>query len=531
MTFEGDLLDCNEACARLLGFPSREALIENGLRFLNDSDREMILAALGDVGALTNLEVGLIKRDGSLAWVYQNIAVIESPDGERCIEGTLMDITEQRLASEKFEYQTQHDPLTGLPNRSLFVDRLAVALARARRHDRSLAVLYLDLDHFELLNVTFGRGIADRVLKGVAHRLDEALRTEDSVARFGGDEFVCLLYDFGDEENSVGIAQRIMEHVSQPFTIEGHEIRVNASIGISLYPDDGSEAEPLIQRAAEAMFRSKELGRNTCQLYEVSKNDRAYERAFLIASLGRALEENQFVLHYQPEVDIESGKIDCVEALLRWNHPVLGLIQPPSFMPVADQLELSVSIGSWVMKEALFQLQRWERQSLAVPRIGINLSSRQMLDIDVASELRNLLSQSKIRPEKLEIEISEAICSDAKLLEKRAKSLRDLGVQVTLDDFGTGRCAFSDLRVLSLNSIKIDRSFVSNMLESKRDAALVEGMLTMGRGLGFRVVAEGVENKDQFTFLADRHCTTMQGNYLGRPVAAEGLRDLLEMQH
>ncbi|MDX1582198.1 MAG: EAL domain-containing protein, partial [Thermoanaerobaculia bacterium] len=530
MSFEGELLDCNRACATLLGYDSPEELIAAGLQFQNDSDRTMIVAALEDLGSLTNLEVGLRRRDGGLAWVYQSLIVVDSERG-RAIEGTLVDVTEQRLATETFEFQTQHDPLTGLPNRSLFLDRLAVQLARARRQDRPLAVMFLDLDHFELLNVTFGRGIADRVLRSLAERLREAVRTEDSVARYGSDEFVCLLYDFGDEENSIGIVQRIMNHVSQPFTIDGNEICVNASVGVSLFPDDGTEAETLIQRAAEAMYRSKELGRNTCQLYEVSKNDRAYERAFLIASLERALEEDQFELHYQPQIDIDTGGVECVEALLRWNHPVLGLIQPPSFMPVADQLQLGVGIGSWVFEEALRQSEEWRGESLRVPRVGVNLSSRQMLDIDLIGEIRRMLEVSNVLPQKLEIEISESICNDSDLLERKTASLSDLGVSLALDDWGTGRFALGDLRKLKLNTIKIDRSFVANMLESEPDAALVGGMLTMGRGLGFRVVAEGVETKDQFTFLADRHCTTMQGNYLGRPMRAEGLRDLLKMQH
>lgn len=442
-----------------------------------------------------------------------------------------MDITEQHVASEKFEYQTQHDALTGLPNRSLFTDRLTVALAKAKRHSRSLAVLFLDLDHFELLNVTFGRGIADRVLKGVAGRLDETLRTEDSVAHYGSDEFVCLLSEFGDEENSVGIAQRIMDSVSRPFQIEGHEIQVNVSVGISLFPDDGAESEPLIQRAAEAMYRSKELGRNTCQLYQASKNDRAYERAFLIASLSRALTDNQFVLHYQPQVNVQTGDIDCVEALLRWNHPVLGLIQPPSFMPVADQLDLSVKIGSWVMNQALNQIEKWERQRIRVPRIAINLSSRQVLHADIVGELKTTLADSSVRPDQLEVEINESLCSDAGLLLTTTNDLYALGVKVAMDDFGTGRCSFSDLRHMALNTVKIDRSFIANMLNARADAAMVEGMITMGRGLGFRVVAEGVETRDQLVFLADRHCTMMQGNYLGRPVAPEDLQDLLEMQH
>ncbi len=369
------------------------------------------------------------------------------------------------------------------------------------------------------------------MLKGVAHRLDEAVRTEDSVARYGSDEFVCLLYDFGDEENSVGIAQRIMDMISQPFMIEGHEIHVNASVGISLFPDDGTEAEPLVQRAAEAMYRSKELGRNTCQLYEASKNDRAYERAFLIASLSRALKEEQFVLHYQPQVDIQSGKIECVEALLRWNHPVLGLIQPPSFMPVADQLELSVKIGSWVTGQILRQIESWERQRIRTPRVAMNLSSRQILSSDIVGELKNTLSHTRVRPDQLEIEINESLCTDSALLMTTTNDLKALGLKVAIDDFGTGRCSFSDLRHMSLDTLKIDRSFIANMLEAREDAAIVEGMITMGKGLGFRVVAEGVENRDQLLFLSDRHCTMMQGNYLGRPVAPEDLLDLLEMQH
>lgn len=530
-SLDGRAIDVNLACARILGFDSAEELIAHGsIDYVNPSDLQMIGAALPDVGSLTNLEVSLRRRDGSVVWVSQNMTLI-SGDGEAFIEGAIIDVTEQRTAAERIEYHSQHDPLTTLPNRGLFLDRLSVALARARRRKRSLAVLFIDLDNFDLLNKTFGPGIGDRVLKGIAGRLSETLRIEDSLARFGSDEFTLLLSDFGDDENCAVIAQRVLDTISAPFNFGERDLHVNASIGVALYPDDGQDGETLLKNSSTAMYRAKDVGKNTYQLYQPVLNARAFERMFLISNLRRALERNEFVIHYQPEVNIQTGRIECIEALLRWRHPDLGLIEPAEFLLAAEEANLAPRIGDWVVREACRQARRWAESGIHGVRIAVNLSGRQFLEPQLIASLEHALDETQIAASSLELEISETSLRDANRSMFALSGLRDLGVNLALDDFGTGRSSFTDMKRMPLNAIKIDASFVRNVTTRPDDAAIVEAMITMAHGLGMRVVAEGVETKEQLGFLREKKCHEMQGYFFGRPLPASELQELLKLQH
>lgn len=528
---DGSLIDANQACAALLGFASRESLLAHGrLDYANASDERMILAALEDVDALNALEVALRRPDGSTIWVYQNAASGEE-NGESIIDLLLLDLSEQRGATERFEFLTNHDPLTHLPNRSLLQDRLQAAIARAERNRQSIAVLFVDIDHFELINTTFGKGIADRVLARVAQRISETLRADDSVARFGSDEFAVILQDFGDPENTAMCAQRILDVVSKPITIEGHDIRVNASVGIAITPVDGIDSDILLQNASSAMYRAKELGRNTYQLHQRALNERAFERSFLVANLRRAIERNEFVLHFQPQVNVASGRIECVETLLRWNHPDLGVIEPFDFFNAAENSGLTVGIGDWVVREAARQLHEWTTAGLAAPRVSINLSRRQLESTTVAEQLNDALHENHADPKQIEFEISERLLGDAEAAKVSLASLRSLGASLAIEDYGTGSFSFADLKHVHFNTLKIDQSFVQNVTTHVEDAAIVDAIIMMARGLDMRVVAEGVENMAQMAHLRARRCNDMQGYFFGRPVPPTEMSELLKMQH
>jgi len=531
MRRNGTLVEANDACARLLGFGTRAELLAHGsLDYLNASDAAMIGAALQDIGMLSALEVSFQKKGGGVAWAYQNIAIVEV-DGEEFFDSLLVEITEQRLAVERFEYQTNHDPLTDLPNRSLFHDRLQVVLARCARKRTAAAVLFIDLDHFELINSTFGKGLADRVLRRLAQRISEGLRVEDSAARFGSDEFAVILSDFGAPENTAMIAQRILDSISKPVVLEGHEIRVNASIGVAISPEDGDDGDTLVQNASAAMYRAKELGRNTYQLHQTALNERAFERSFLVANLRRALDRKEFVLNFQPQVNVASGRIQCVEALLRWNHPELGLIEPSSFLSVAEEANLTIPIGEWMMRDACRQISEWSAEGIHDVRLAVNLSNRQFRDPEVVERIQSALFDHNTDPRSIELEISERILNDAGAALLTLASLQEIGAPIAIDDFGTGTFSIADLKRFAFDTLKIDQSFVQNIATRTDDAAIVDAIITMGRGLDMRVVAEGVDNMQQMAHLRNHRCNDMQGHFFGRPIAASETFDLLRMQH
>lgn len=531
MRRDGTIVDANDACARILGFASREELLEHGsLDYLNASDASMIGAALSDIGMLSALEVSFRKNGGGVAWAYQNIALVEV-DGEEFVDTLLVEITEQRLAVERFEYQTNHDPLTDLPNRSLFHDRLQVVLARSARRKTSAAVLFIDLDHFELINSTFGKGLADRVLRRLAQRIAEGLRVEDSAARFGSDEFAVILSDFGAPENTAMIAQRLLDAISKPVVLEGHEIRVNASIGVAISPVDGDDSDTLLQNAASAMYRAKELGRNTYQLHQSALNEKAFERSFLVANLRRAIDRREFVLNFQPQINVASGKIQCVEALLRWNHPELGLIEAESFLSVAEEANLTIPLGEWVIRDACRQVAEWNAEGIRDVRLAVNLSKRQFRDPEVVQRIQSALFDHSADPRSIELEISERILNDTSAALLTLASLQEIGAPIAIDDFGTGTFSIADLKRFSFDTLKIDHSFVQNITTRHDDAAIVDAIITMGKGLDMRVVAEGVENMQQMTHLRNHRCNDMQGYFFGRPIAASETFDLLRMQH
>src|SRR5438132_8505244 len=375
-TPEGHLLDCNEECARMLGYSSRDEMISAGLQYQNLSDLASISTALRDLGSLSNIEIALRKKDGSIAWVLQNLRMVEIEDASKVwIEGAMFDVTEQRVAAQRFEYQAYHDALTLLPNRSLFVDRLNVALAQSKRRKLAVSVFLLDLDRFDIVNNALGRGMADRLLRAVADRLAATLREEDSLARFSGDEFMFMVGDSGFGTESAIVAQRVLDAMTRPFNVGGRAIELTASIGISMSQHDSNEAEMLVRHASTAMYRAKEFGRNLYQFYDERLNARTLERLALVSSVRRALDRGEFELFYQPEVDVQTGRIACVEAFLRWRHPDLGIIGPTEFLGVAEEAGLGGRIAEWVMSTACGQAQEWQDARMGTG-LAVHLSRR-----------------------------------------------------------------------------------------------------------------------------------------------------------
>ncbi len=532
-TPDGRLLDCNQTCAKMLGYASREELLSAGrLQYFNASDGMTIMAALPDLRDLPNVEVALRKKDGSIAWVLQNLKLVDVAEASKVwIEAAMFDVTEQRVATQRLEYQVYHDGLTSLPNRALVVDRLQIALAHAARRRRPAAVMMLDIDHFELINTTFGHGIADRLLRAISDRLSECVRQEDTVGRFGSDEFIIILAEMAADTDAALAAQRILDAVSRPFTIDGHKIDIKASIGISVTPQDGTTPDELIRNSTSAVYQAKERGRNMFRFHVPELNARAVERALLVADLRRALDNDQFELHYHPEVNVQTGRIECIEALVRWRHPELGLVSPSDFLPAAEQGNLDGEIGHWIIREACRQVKQWHQEGMTGFRIAINLSSRQFHDHELQQVLENAINEVSLEPNALELEINERVLAQSIRSKDVLMMLKNFGARIAIDNFGNGGCALGDLRDLPIDTLKIAPSFVHNMMSRQDDAALVQAMITMAKGLDLRIVAEGVESKEQLSYLLSRRCTEMQGFFFGRPLPAPALADTLRMQH
>jgi diguanylate cyclase (GGDEF)-like protein len=381
------------------------------------------------------------------------------------------------------------------------------------------------------VNTTFGHGVADRLLRAVSERLADAVREEDTVGRFGSDEFLIVLAEMAADTDAALAAQRILDSIGHPFTIDGHTIDIKASIGIGVTPQDGTTAEELIRHATEAMYQAKERGRNMFRFHVTELNARAVERASLVADLRRALQRNEFELYYHPEVNVQTGRIDCIEALVRWRNPELGIIAPSDFLPAAEQGNLDGEIGQWVIREACRQIKEWHKEGMTGFRMAINLSSRQFHSRELEKVLESAVNDVGLDPTALELEIDERVLAHSLRTKEVLASLKNFGARIAIDDFGSGGCALGDLRDMPIDTLKIAPGFVHNMMSRQDDAALVQAMITMARGLDLRIVAEGVESKEQLSYLLSRRCTDMQGFFFGRPLPAPALLDTLRMQH
>ena len=418
--------------------------------------------------------------------------------------------------------QATHDPLTGLPNRLLFGDRLTWRLAENRRHKQSLAVMFLDIDHFKLVNDALGHNVGDLLLKEVASRLTEALREVDMVARMGGDEFIVLLADIGNSENANLVAGRALEAFAKPFSPNGHEMFVTASMGISIYPTDGNDAETLVKNADTAMYRAKEQGRNCHQLYTESLNALAAARVDLATSLHKALDQQELVLHYQPIIDLANGRMLGAEALVRWQHPTLGLIPPDTFVPIAEETGLIAPIGRWVLRTACAQNKAWQDAGLPPIEMAVNISATQFQRGNLAGMVAEVLAETGLDSRYLSLELTETtLMRSPEVAIGILEELKATGVHVHIDDFGTGYSSLNYLKRFPIDYVKIDRSFIKDITTNPEDAAISGAVVAMAHSLNLRVVAEGVETVDQLEFLRSLNCDEMQGFFISKPVPSE----------
>jgi diguanylate cyclase (GGDEF)-like protein/PAS domain S-box-containing protein len=528
----GIILDGNDAFARILGFASRGECIGRNMidHYADPVQRDQLLAILRTRGILSDQEVALRRADGTAAWILANADLLAATDREpEVLEGTVVDITERKEAESQIVYQAGHDSLTGLPNRMLFHDRLAQALAGARRHGGRLAVLFLDLDQFKVVNDTLGHAAGDRLLIEIAGRLQQAVRGSDTVARVGGDEFTFLVPDIDRAADVARIAQKILDAVARPLEIDGHRLFITTSIGISLFPADGEEAEALLTSADIAMYRAKDQGRNGFQLSSPAMNAKSVARLSLERDLRLAIERGELSLVYQPQASVVSGKTVGVEALLRWNHPQRGLILPGEFIAIAEETRLILPLGEWVLRTACEQARRWQTSGGPRLRVAVNLSALQFRDRSLARMVQAMLRESGVDPALLVLEITEsAAMLNAGLTIEVLSELREMGLRIAIDDFGTGHASLSYLKQFPIDELKIDRSFVSDMEASPEGSAIITAIIGLAHGLGLDVIAEGVENESQLRLLAARGCDEYQGYLFSTPLAPAIIPRFLE---
>ncbi|HXA46135.1 MAG TPA: EAL domain-containing protein, partial [Burkholderiaceae bacterium] len=434
----------------------------------------------------------------------------------------------QKRQRDLLDFRAGHDALTGLPNRNLLVDRLQQAVSYAERYERQVAVAFIDLDKFKFINDSLGHEVGDQLLIEVARRLLSCVRESDTVSRLGGDEFVVVLYDQANEDVTLHAMQRILHSIAEPIFINGGEIRTTCSIGFSFYPQDGRDVESLMKNADAAMYRAKELGRNNFQFFTDELTARINERVALEQKLRGALDRDEFTLHYQPKVDLRSGKVVGVEALLRWNHPSLGIVPPMRFIPLAEEIGIMQKIGLWVMRTACQQQMQWQQDSVATVPIAVNISSLQFSQTDFSSSVHAVLQETGIAPEFLELEISESLSmQDPQSTIRVLRELHDIGVRLVVDDFGTGYTNLTFLKQFPLHNLKLHQSFVCDIEHNPEDLAISDAVISMAHSLHLRVTAEGVESGSQLALLTDRGCDEIQGNYFSPAITGEQCAELL----
>ena len=531
-TLDGKFLDCNDSFANIFGYASREEVLARPAWefYQSPEDRKASIARLKERQTLTNYEECLRRRDGSHVWVLENGNLVEGADGKlSVIEGTVIDITERKRAEEQVKHLAFHDALTGLPNRLLFSDRLRVAMVHAQRYKQKLGVLFLDLDRFKVINDSLGHSVGDELLRRVAERVGGCIRQEDTMARLGGDEFTVLLPGIQRDEAAATIAGKILEAVRLPFFIEHRELFLTTSIGVALYPTDGTDPETLVRNADTAMYRAKDQGRDNYQLYTPAMSSKALERLSLEGRLRQALQNRELVVHYQPLIDLATNRIRGAEALVRWQHPELGLVGPGEFISLAELSGLIVPIGQWVLQTACAQARAWQLKGHPTFSVAVNLSSRQFQQADLLFQVTEALERAGLPPSCLDLEITESnAMQNAELTTSTLTDLKNLGVSISMDDFGTGYSSLNYLKRFPIDRLKIDQSFVRDVTRDPDDAAIAAAIIAMAHSLKLTVVAEGVETEEQLAFLRDQRCDEMQGYLFSPPVPPEQFEELLE---
>jgi len=528
-----NIIMVNQQALALHGCDSAEDMVgRNALDFIAPEDRrravENARKAL-EAGSVRNIEYTLLRKDGtSFPGELSASCIVDSEGKPKAFIGVVRDITERKLAEETIRHLAYHDALTNLPNGMLFRDRLNLALAQARRNNKILALLFLDLDRFKLINDTLGHAAGDQLLQNIGEELKDLVRGGDAVARMGGDEFTVLLPGISQVQDAVAIAQRILESVKQPRVAAGHEFHITTSIGVAIYPSDGTDAEALMRNADTAMYRAKEQGRDNYQLYSPAMNANILERMALVNDLRHALEREEFVVYYQPQVNINTGQVVGAEALARWQHPERGLMYPEEFIPLAEDTGLIVPLGEGVLRTACAQNKAWQEAGFPPMRMTVNISARQFRQETMVETVSQVLKETGLLPRYLQLEITEdTLMQDVEFTIAMLRDLRGMGVEISIDDFGTGYSSLNYLRRFPIDVVKIDRSFVRDVTVDPNDTAIVTAIIALAQSLKLRAVAEGVETQEQLAFLRERQCHEMQGYLFSKPVPAEEFERIL----
>ena len=534
----GNITFLNLVAEKMTGISREEAAgrpMAEVLRILDAASREtvanpMALAVGKNRTVHLPLNCVLVRRDGFEIPIEDSVSPIHNREGEAT--GAVIvfrDVSVAQAMALQMAHSAQHDFLTGLPNRMLLNDRVSQAIVLAHRHMKKVAVLFLDLDGFKHINDSLGHPIGDKLLQSIAKRLVDCGRSSDTVSRQGGDEFVVLLSEVEQSDDAASTARRMLQAIAEPHSIGQHDLHVTASIGLSIYPDDGLDAETLIKNAETAMYQAKENGHQSYQFFKPAMNIRAVERQSIEESLRRALERQEFALHYQPLINLKTGEITGAEALIRWTHPTRGPVSPAQFIPVAEDCGLILPIGNWVLREACKQAQAWIAVGLPLGTMAVNISAIEFRDEHFLEGVFGILKDTGLDPRSLELELTESVLM--KRVESTGsilKALRARGVQIAVDDFGTGYSSLSYLRKFPIDALKIDQSFVRQITTAPDETTIVTAVISMGRSLKLRVVAEGVETQQELAFIQAHQCDEAQGYFFSKPLPPEQFAKLLE---
>ena len=528
----GNITYASPSAQSVMGYLPEDVIGTQAFELVRPDDLTQVLESFGrtlqGINEPEPIEFQALHKDGTWRVLEAMSGRIGEGSDAMSVVVNCREITQRKQAEETIRHLAYHDSLTGLPNRALLEDRLAIALARAQRSAQTLAVIFVDLDEFKLVNDTLGHSIGDELLRAAAERLRTLVRDGDTVARVGGDEFVLLLNDVEGVDDAVEVAERVSRSLKEPYRVAQLELTVTASTGISIFPTDGEDATALLRNADTAMYRAKDEGRDNFQLYTSGMGEQVRKRLTLENELRRAIEQQQLVLHYQPIVDINSGEISSCEALVRWQHPERGLVPPAEFIGVAEKAGLITALSEWVMRTACLQHKVWQDAGLCPVPIAVNISSHRFQYTNFGETTRRILDETSLDPRNLHLEITEGVLmEDVDRAATVLKGLRDLGMCISIDDFGTGYSSLSYLRHLPIDDLKIDMSFVSGIMSNREDQAIVRAIIALAKSLRLKVIAEGVETEEELQFLRDEGCDLAQGFLFARPMPAPDFAKLI----